>query len=130
MFNFDLDTTDENELKNWTGLTIAEFKLLLDQTPTLRERSDVPNVVLGGYLMKLRTGEPNIRLASLLKTSRRTFERRLVIARECLSSMPLHLGFDHISRNAALIKNLLIPNAIFGDQNNSKLITICVGTYR
>lgn len=131
MFDFDLQTVDENELRHWTGLTIVEFNSLLEQTPSLRQRSNVPNVVLGGYLMKLRTGEPNVRLASLLKISRRTFERQLVIARECLLAdfVPSHLGFDHISRNEALTKNLLIPNALFGDENNSKLISICDGTY-
>lgn len=131
MFDFDLSTVEENELRTWTGLTIAEFNLVLEQTPSLRQRSDQPNVILGGYLMKLRTGEPNIRLASLLKTSRRTFERRFVIARECLllDFVPLHLGFDHLTRNEALTKNLMIPNELFEDQNNSKLITICDGTY-
>lgn len=100
--------------------------MVLEQTPSLLEQSNKPNVVLGGFLMKLRSGEPNERIASLLKISRRTFERQLVIARECLSSdfVSLHLEVDHIERNEALNKNLLIPKTIFGDPENTKLICI------
>lgn len=131
VFNFELDTIDENELRHWTGLTIAEFRMVLEQTPSLLEQSNKPNVVLGGFLMKLRSGEPNERIASLLKISRRTFEWQLVIARECLSSdfVPLHFGVDHIERNEALNKNLLIPKTIFGDPENTKLTCICDETY-
>lgn len=112
IFDFDLQTVDENELRHCTGLTIAEFNSVLEQTPSLRQQSNAANVVLGGYLMKLRTGEANIRLASLLKISRRPFERHLVMAREYLLAdfVPSHLGVDYISRNEALNKNLLIPN--------------------
>ena len=131
VFSFDVDVMDDNELRHWTGLTTSEFQLVLEQTPSLLEQSNKPNVVLGGYLMKLRTGEPNERLASLLKISRRKFKRQLVTARECLLAdfVPLHLGIDHISRNEALTKNLLIPNALFGEPANSKLILVCDGTY-
>lgn len=63
--------------------------------------------------------------------SRRKLERFLPIVRECLSNdyVVLHLGVDHITRNDILQRNLTIPRALFGNDENSKAIIICDGTY-
>lgn len=131
---FDFDTMtqlDNDDLHFWVGLNYEQFNIILNQTPSIAEQSNRPRTVLGVYLAKLRTGESNERLASLFNMSRRTLERKLKIARECLLEefVVLHLGFNHFSRNDILERHLLIPNGIFGNNENSKAITICDGTY-
>ncbi|XP_045510487.1 uncharacterized protein LOC123705641 [Colias croceus] len=130
-FDFDSMTELDNEdLFFWVGFNYEQFNIILNQTPSLANQSR-PRTVLGVYLTKLRTGESNERLASLFGMSRRTLERKLKIARECIEAefTPLHLGFDHITRNNILERNLLIPKHIFGNSENSKAIVICDGTY-
>ncbi|KAF9410084.1 hypothetical protein HW555_010746, partial [Spodoptera exigua] len=80
-------------------------------TPSVSQRSHRPKSVLGAHLMKIRT-EPNERLASRLGMSRRSFERKLELARECLTNdfVPRHLGWDHISH--ATIMSTYIQNEI------------------
>ncbi|KAH9632509.1 hypothetical protein HF086_017057 [Spodoptera exigua] len=100
-------------------------------TPSVSQRSHRPKSVLGAHLMKIRT-EPNERLASRLGMSRRSFERKLELARECLTNdfVPRHLGWDHISRDEIVARNLRIPNAVFGASNDElPAILICDGTY-
>lgn len=52
-------------------------------------------------------------------------------ARDCLTEeyVDLHLGMNHITRNDIKERNLTIPRAIYGDDENSKAIVICDGTY-
>lgn len=66
----------------------------------------MPRTALGIYLTKLRSGEPNERLATLFNMSRRKLERLVVIVRECLSNnyVELHLEVDHIDRPQLLEK--------------------------
>lgn len=131
-FNFDTMTQlDENDLNFWVGFNYQQFNTILNQTPSISERSNRPRTVLGIYLCKLRTGETDERLATLFGMSRRTLERKLAIARECLQVdfVSRHLGFNHITRNDVLERNLMIPKGIFGDENNTKTIIICDGTY-
>jgi hypothetical protein len=58
-----------------TGLTIQQFNTILAETSSLTEASNGLRTVLGIYLSKLRTGEPNRRLATLFNVSRRTLSR-------------------------------------------------------
>ncbi|KAJ8720700.1 hypothetical protein PYW08_006165 [Mythimna loreyi] len=47
--------------------------------------------------------------------------------------VPLHLGFDHLSREDVARRNLTVPDNLFGNPdsppNERKAITICDGTY-
>uniref|UniRef100_A0A2H1WJQ1 SFRICE_039260 n=1 Tax=Spodoptera frugiperda TaxID=7108 RepID=A0A2H1WJQ1_SPOFR len=58
-------------------------------------------------------------------------ERQMNKARDCLTEeyVDLHLGMNHITRNDIKERNLTIPRAIYGDDENSKAIVICDGTY-
>lgn len=131
-FNLESPTgLDENELHFWTGLTVDHFNIILEETPSLAERDRHPRTVLGIYLTKLRTGESNQRLSTLFKMSRSHLERKIKIARECLLQdfVSRHLGLNHITRDSVLERNLLIPKQIFGNDENTKAILICDGTY-
>lgn len=46
-----------------------------------------------------------------------------------MTFVDLHLGFNHISRNRILDRNLFTPKSIFGNNENTKAIIICDGTY-
>ncbi|XP_047543175.1 uncharacterized protein LOC125075506 [Vanessa atalanta] len=132
-FNFDnIESITTSELHFCTGLNHEEFNRPLEQTPSISQRSQRPKTVLGAYLMKIRRGEPNERLSSRLDMSRRSLERKLELARECLTNefVPRHLGWDHISREEIVARNSTIPNAIFGVDNEvPPAILICDGTY-
>lgn len=67
----------------WTGLNKTQFHEMLTEVPQL---SGMPKgtLALAAYLMKLRTGDSNERLATLLKVSRRTLEKWLHEVRELL----------------------------------------------
>ncbi|CAH2092973.1 unnamed protein product [Euphydryas editha] len=121
----------DQELHFWTGLTLEKFDAILAETPSLSERARNPRTILGVYVTKLRSGEPNERLATLFKTSRRELERKLKIARECFTPdfVPNHLGIGHVSRRDLLQRNLMIPKAIYGNKENTILILIADGTY-
>ncbi|XP_046976180.1 uncharacterized protein LOC124542264 [Vanessa cardui] len=132
-FNFDnIESITTSALHFCTGLNHEEFNRLLEQTPSISQRSQRPKTVLGAYLTKIRTGEPNERLSSRLDMSRRTLERKLELARECLTNefVPRQLGWDHISGEEILARNSTIANAIFGVDNEvPPAILICDGTY-
>lgn len=119
------------EMHFWTGLNSEKFGFIIEQTRSLSTRCNQPRTALGVYLSKLRTGDSNERLATLFGMSRRKLERLLAIARECLTNdyVPLHLGLDHITRQDVLRRNLSIPKQLFGNEENSKVILVCDGTY-
>lgn len=93
-------------------MTKNEFNMILNETPSLHNRSKRPATVLGMYLTKIRTGECDNRLATMFNISRRTLERDFKVARECLEEefMPQHLGINHVSREEVIARNLLIPS--------------------
>lgn len=121
----------DNEMHFWTGFNSQQFRIILQQTPSLSRRSKKPRTALGIYMTKLRTGEPNQRLSTLFNISRSSLERYLVLARKCLIKdyVGRHLGLNHITRDELLARNLTIPKTLFGDDENSKLILIFDGTY-
>lgn len=128
-----IENMDTNEIHVRLGLSRENFTEILVQTPTLSGSNS--KTALAIYLMKLRSGESNERLATLFKMSRRTLERHLKRARDCLSVdfVPRHLGLDHIDRRLVIERNLYVPNALFGNPNSSiedrKAIVIMDGTY-
>ncbi|XP_075985546.1 uncharacterized protein LOC142982751 [Anticarsia gemmatalis] len=126
-----IEEIDDNELHFYTGLDKIQFNRILNQT-SLRDRTNSSATVLGLYLVKIRTGEPDERVASMFNMSRRTLERKLKIARDCLSEefVPRHLGLDHMTREDVVARNLTIPSHIFGgNQNEPAAILVCDGTY-
>ncbi|RVE52856.1 hypothetical protein evm_002513 [Chilo suppressalis] len=76
-----------------------------------------PKTALGLYLMKIRTGEPIRRIASLMCISKSVAKIYIKKARNCLKDfyVPLHLGINHISRESLSSRNLLIPQATTSD---------------
>jgi hypothetical protein len=121
----------DDELHFWVALNNDQFNTILDQTPTMTRLCKHPRTTLGIYLAKLRTGEPNQRLATLFNMSRVHLGRPLAKAREYLTNeyVGLHLGLNHIDRNNLYQRNLTIPRQLFGNEENNKIIIICDGTY-
>lgn len=110
---------------------MEQFNTVLKETPTLTHVVNRSRTIIGVYVSKLRTGESNERLATLFNMSCRTLERKLVLAREHLTTdfVTRHLGMDNISRQNILERNLFLPKMIYGNEENTKTITICDGTY-
>lgn len=115
----------------WTGLNKTQFHEMFTEVPQL---SGMPKgtLALAAYLMKLRTGDSNERLATLLKVSRRTLEKWLHEVRELLTEyfVPRHLGLNHLNRQQIVERNLAIPNTLFGSfEGVDRPIAIFDGTY-
>ncbi|KOB63478.1 Vacuolar protein sorting-associated protein 13C [Operophtera brumata] len=87
--------------------------------------------MLGIYLCKLRSGEPNRRLASIFGMPRQTLQLKIQQTRHCLENdfLPRHLGFDHITRDEIIARNRILPNNIFGTPDQTRAIIILDGTY-
>ncbi|KAH9635586.1 hypothetical protein HF086_012255 [Spodoptera exigua] len=85
---------------------------------------------LAALLIKMRTGESDVRLSTLLDVPRSTLERLMNKSREILVQdfVPMHLGITHISRENLMNHNLTIPNGIY-NENFTNAIIICDGTY-
>ncbi|XP_041981920.1 uncharacterized protein LOC121735234 isoform X1 [Aricia agestis] len=115
----------------WTGLNKEQFNQMFAEVPELSEISKAA-VALAAYLMKLRTGDSNERLASLLKVSRTTLEKWIYQVRELLTEhfVPRNLGLNHQNRQQLVQKNLAIPKALFGSfEGVDTPIAIFDGTY-
>lgn len=126
----EVESIEAGVLHFWAGLNHDQFNRLVEETPSLVNYRQ-PKQILGLYLCKIRTGESNQRLASLFQIDRHTVERKLIIARRCLANdfVPLHLGYNHITREEIIRRNLSIPNGIYGDGNQNKAIVVMDGTY-
>ncbi|KAJ8736536.1 hypothetical protein PYW08_007192 [Mythimna loreyi] len=127
----DMSEITEDNLHFWTGLNHTQFNHLISQIPSLRQLSSSPQLDLGVYLSKIRTGEPSVRLGTTFDLSRQSVDRKIHFVRNCMLNdfVPLHLGFDHISRSEAINRNRLIPQHIFGNTNAPKVIAVLDGTY-
>lgn len=104
--------------------------MTLQETHSLRARTDRPATILGIYLTKIRTGEPDRRLATKFSISKSTLERKLAIARQCLTNnfVPRHLGINHMSREELVSRNLSIPVHVFGGDQETAIF-VFDGTY-
>lgn len=125
-----LENMNDDELYYWTGRTKQDISAILNETPSLTECRE-PKTALAIMLAKLTTGEPNERLALIFHISRRKLERLMKSAREAMINeyVPRHLGWDHIARETLLQRNLSVPNALFENPENNKLITVIDGSY-
>lgn len=103
---------------------------LLNEVPRIREAH---RGVLGlaAWLMKMRTGESDDRISILLEVPRRTLERLMHTIRELLLQdfVPCNLGINQLPRENLLQHNLMLPNRIYNNENNKKVILIFDGTY-
>lgn len=125
-----LDELCPDTLQFWAGVSHQQFNAIFDETPSLQEYSN-GKTMLGIYLCKLRSGEPNRRLMSVFGLPRSTIQLKIKQARDCLENefLPLHLGFDHITRDEVIARNRILPNNIFGTQDHTRAIIILDGTY-
>lgn len=90
------------------------------------------STALGPYLMKLRTGDSDERISSLLQIPRSTLERLMAKAREKLHQdfVPMNLGIGHITIEQITVRNLILPNGLFGEVDGvRKPVVIIDGTY-
>lgn len=130
---FDVENADEiseQDLQFWTGLNRENFDSLLSET-SLDQQSRTPRTDLAVYLCKIRTGEPNNRIATIFNVSRRSVDRKIRKVRSCLATdfLPSNLGLDHITRDQVIQHNRILPSNIFGNEAVPKAIVIFDGTY-
>ncbi|KAI5651563.1 DDE superfamily endonuclease domain-containing protein [Phthorimaea operculella] len=118
----------------WLGINSDQFYDLLNSIPNLA----VPNktIALCIYLVKVRTGDSNERLATLFNMARSTLERWMTTkVRNCFKNdfVPLHLGFNHIRVENVASRNRIIPEGFFGNPDlppdNKPAIVLCDATY-
>lgn len=127
----DLDDLDDGIVHFWTGLNKDQFNNLFNEvTPFSNIKKG--RTALGVYLMKLRTGDSNDRIATMLKIPRSSLEVLMGQARDILTEffVPHHLGFHHLNRQQVLNKSLLIPKGLFGNfEGQERPLAIFDGTY-
>lgn len=132
--NVDFDNVNNispEDLFYLTGLTHQQFATVLNETPSLLDQCRRPKTALGVYLLKLRSGEPNIRIASQIGVSRKTIGVLLKTARNCLTQdfVIRHLGFNHISRDDIIAHSLPVPSSLYSNPLNPVAIVLCNGSY-
>ncbi|XP_045504504.1 uncharacterized protein LOC123701151 [Colias croceus] len=102
---------EENIFFFWTGRTKQDFFTLLEEVPRIREMHK-GMLALAAFLIKIRTGESDVRLSTLLDVPRSTLERLMNKCREILIQdfVPRNLGITHMAREQLMEHNLTIPN--------------------
>ncbi|CAK1583783.1 unnamed protein product [Parnassius mnemosyne] len=131
-FNFEsIDNLEDHVIHTWVGLNKVQSNQIFNEVTPLTE---VPrgSVALATYLIKLRTGDSNDRLSSLLKVLRRTLEKWLKEIQHLLTEyfVPKQLSLNHINRQEIKERNLSIPNALFGDfEGENRPVVIFDGIY-
>lgn len=120
---------DDSVFEYWIGLTKEKFNTLFQEVSRLGQIKR-GSVDLAALLLKMRTGDSNERISTLVKVPRRTLESLMDKVREVLlqNFVPVHLGINQLGREQLLQHNLLIPNGLYGNGNNA--IVICDGTYK
>lgn len=120
-----LDINSERVIKEWTGLSMENFNNLLVEVPQLNREN------LFMYLAKLRTGDSDERIATVLNISRSTLEYHMRKVRNILTEnfVPHHLGFNHLNRNILKENMTKVSAELFCSDNNENIITIWDGTY-
>lgn len=131
ILNFEnIENMIDSQCHYWTGLTIINFLAMFNSVPQLQTLCRKAKTALGMYLVKLRTGESMARMASIFLIGKGTVSTYIKKVRDCLSEnyVPLHLGINHITRAGISARNLLIPQGLFGTEENNPII-IVDGTY-
>ncbi|XP_075984951.1 uncharacterized protein LOC142982375 [Anticarsia gemmatalis] len=123
-----IDEMDERIFEYWVGFSKEKYNSLLEEIPRI---SEIKGGKLGlvSLLIKIRTGDSDERIATLVQKPRRSLETLMDRVREVLVQdfVPRNLGIGHLSREQLITHNLMIPNGLYGHENN--MIVICDGTY-
>ncbi|XP_023940272.2 uncharacterized protein LOC112047391 [Bicyclus anynana] len=124
----DLENMDERVFEYWIGLSKEKFNILINEVPRIAELRK-GSVGLASLLMKMRTGDSDERISTLVQVPRRTLEKLMDRIREilCQDFVDRHLGISHMTRDELIQHNLIIPKGLFASDNNA--IVICDGTY-
>ncbi|XP_045781575.1 uncharacterized protein LOC123878448 [Maniola jurtina] len=124
-----IDDMSEDFVHFWVGLTKSQFRQLIFDVPSLRNMQK-GSIALAAYLVKLRTGDSDERLATLFNMPRTTLLRYMNKARNALKQdfVTRNLGINNITRAEIAARNLLIPNGLFCAEDR-KPIVIMDGTY-
>ncbi|KAF9424291.1 hypothetical protein HW555_000430 [Spodoptera exigua] len=121
---------EDNIFEYWVGLTKENFNILLEEVSriSLIKRGSLG---LAALLLKMRTGDSDDRISTLLKVPRRTLESLTDKVREVLLQdfVSAHLGISHLSRDELLRHNLLIPNGLYGNACDGYIVD-CYGPYK
>lgn len=124
---------DDKYMKINTGLNLEQFNHLLDSLPSLllfyKNVGNNASQALYTYLMKLRTGRSNDEIAAYFKVTRTTVSRRIVAAREALTSdfMPNHLRYRN--REEMLQSKTDIADILYTQNKPNSVVLIWDGTY-
>lgn len=126
-----IDDIEDNVVWYWLGRTKVQFREVEAVLPEFPRRA----TALAAYLIKLRTGDSDDRISTLMNISRSTLSKLINKARNSMVEyfVPLHLGLQHMNRMEVAERNLYIPNSLFGNpgsiMNDRKAIAIMDGTY-
>ncbi|XP_041988982.1 uncharacterized protein LOC121740371 [Aricia agestis] len=123
-----LQEMDDRVFEYWIGRTKQQFNSLIEEVPRILEIRR-GSLGLAALLLKMRTGDSDERISTLVQVPRRTLENLMDKVREVLLQdfVPRNLGINHIAREELRNHNLSIPNGLYGNGNNA--IVICDGTY-
>ncbi|KAL0879440.1 hypothetical protein ABMA27_003191 [Loxostege sticticalis] len=126
-----IDSIEDHIFHHWVGFNKTQFTQILNEVPQFQNLKR-GSTTLAAYLIKLRTGDSDDRLSSLLQIPSTTLSSLLGKAR-CLMFdyfIPQHLGLNHINRQQIIERNLFIPNELFGNHNGEiRPIIVLDGTY-
>lgn len=124
-----IEAMSDDMVHFWIGLSKEQFLQLKTGLPRLSQLRN-GELALIAYLIKLRTGDSDERISSLLNKPRSTLTKLLGTARDLLNEefIPHNLGINHISRAEISERNLIIPNGLFGGEGRKPII-IVDGTY-
>lgn len=127
----DVEGMSDDQCHYWLGLSKANFRQLKEELPRLQSLKN-GSLAIATFLMKLRTGDTDERISTLLNIPRTTLMRLMAKARKMLEQdfVPRKLGINHITRAEIVARNLLIPNGLFGgDINDRRPVVIMDGAY-
>lgn len=115
-----------SQCKRWTGICKDQVMRVLNELPLLAAKKH-GFIILFAYLTKLRTGDTDDRIASLLNITRSTVTKYLKLARTSMASSltPKYLGFAHLSREQLIDRQTATSRLLFGDN----VVLIWDGTY-
>ncbi|XP_026737081.1 uncharacterized protein LOC113500467 [Trichoplusia ni] len=126
-----IECMEDHIFYHWVGFNKDQFRQILNEVPQFLNLKN-GSLILAAYLIKLRTGDSDDRLSTLLQIPKTTLVTQLGKARSLLYDyfVPHHLGLNHINKQQIIERNLLIPNELFGWHNSEvKPIVVLDGTY-
>ena len=126
-----LTRMDDHLVYHWIGMNKEQFNIILNEVPQLNQMR-CGTVGLAAYLIKLRTGDSNERISSLLNIPRRTLDGYITTVRDLMHEyfVPEHFGLHHINRQQIVQRTLLLPRGLFSHHNGEdRPVVIIDGTY-